>query len=90
MPQIVQQGQINLAAEVVPIDWIASRSTGADPPVLLPNLRHPDTPDPAAILGAGVSLSHLSSFRGPAQALNVPDLIVKIIPPATADQWRPV
>ena len=24
------------------------------------------TPSPAAILGAGVSLSHLSSFRGPA------------------------
>jgi hypothetical protein len=35
--------------------------------MLLPNLRHLDTPDPAAILGAGVSLSHLSSFRGPAQ-----------------------
>src|SRR5215471_20387957 len=34
--------------------------------MLLPDLRHPVTPSPAAILGAGVSLSHLSSFRGPA------------------------
>jgi hypothetical protein len=35
--------------------------------MLLPDLRHPVTPSPAAILGAGISLSHLSSFRGPAQ-----------------------
>src|SRR5262252_746640 len=35
--------------------------------MLLPDFRHPVTPSPAAILGAGVSLSHLSSFRGPAQ-----------------------
>jgi Major Facilitator Superfamily len=34
--------------------------------MLLPDLRHPVTPSPAAILRAGISLSHLSSFRGPA------------------------
>src|SRR6516225_5661567 len=37
--------------------------------MLLPDLRHPVTPSPAAILGAGVSLSYLSSFRGPAHSV---------------------
>src|SRR6516225_2953844 len=43
--------------------------------MLLPDLRHPVTPSPAAILGAGVSLSHLSSFRGPAQKALAPPVL---------------
>jgi hypothetical protein len=35
--------------------------------MLLADIRHTFTPGRQAVLGAGLSLSYLSSFRGPAQ-----------------------